>query len=296
MKIKGIDQFRQKIPSFSGKKIFVLPVYFISVMLVSIMVIIGFDSMPGVAISTGTDSIMLAFFPLVGELIVGIIGFVMVYQMWYWRDRLKSRYGQLSYQRIFLVGFAGVLCVLSLSINQFIPYWSFSPSFWANSPLRFLTLPLEAYAHVAGPEVFWGRIALAVFFSIVGIGMMIRSVQTFGIDYMTVVYLYFPEESKMQYHEIYSVLRHPMYAGALTFGLGGMFFTFTAYSIILFIVYLIGFYIHVHFVEEKELISRFGASYQQYMKKVPAFFVNPTKTGTLFGFLLREPSRDIETK
>jgi len=49
---------------------------------------------------------------------------------------------------------------------------------------------------------------------------------------MTVTYLYFPEESKIQNHEIYSVLRHPMYAGALLLGLGGMFSTLTLYSVV----------------------------------------------------------------
>jgi protein-S-isoprenylcysteine O-methyltransferase Ste14 len=115
--------------------------------------------------------------------------------------------------------------------------------------------------------------------------MMIRSLQVFGIDYMAVVYLYFPEESKIQDHKIYSVLRHPMYTGILLVGLGGMFYTFTLYSIIFFIVELSAFYIHIHFVEERELVERFGPSYQEYMKKVPAFFVRPNKLGTFLGFL-----------
>ena len=103
---------------------------------------------------------------------------------------------------------------------------------------------------------------------------------------MTVIYLYFPEESKIQNHKIYSVLRHPTYTGALLVGLGGMFSTLTLYSVIFFIVYLVAFYIHIHFVEEKELIARFGPSYQGYMNKVPTFFVNPDKLGAFLGFLL----------
>jgi protein-S-isoprenylcysteine O-methyltransferase Ste14 len=68
-----------------------------------------------------------------------------------------------------------------------------------------------------------------------------------------------------------------------------MFSTLTLYSIIFSLVYFLGFYIHIHFVEEKELIVRFGPSYQEYMKKVPAFFVNPKKLGILLGFLLGKP-------
>ena len=206
--------------------------------------------------------------------------------MWLWRDWLKNKYGQFSYLRIFPVGFTGIACVLSLSVNLFIHYWSFSSSFWISSPLRFLTIPLEGYFYALGTVVFWTKIAFSVFFSGLGIMMIIRSLQTFGFDYMTVIYLYFPEESKIENHKIYSVLRHPTYTGALIVGLGGMFSTLTLYSVIFFLVYLAGFYIHVHFVEEKELIVRFGSSYQEYMKKVPAFFVKPSKLRVFFGFLL----------
>src|SRR5450830_1032198 len=160
--------------------------------------------------------------------------------------------------------FAGITCLLSLSVNLFIHYWSFSSFFWINSPLKFITIPLEEYFYTLGAAIFWVKITLSVIFSLLSIAMMIRSLQVFGIDYMTVIYLYFPEESKIQNHEIYSVIRHPVYAGALLLGLGGMFSTLTLYSVIFFIVYLAAFYIHIHFVEEKELIARFGPLYQEY--------------------------------
>jgi protein-S-isoprenylcysteine O-methyltransferase Ste14 len=289
MQLKGFEKFREKTPWFAGKKILLLPLYFTFMMALSITVLIWFDSIPEKVTSTHTNFI-LSLFPLFGELIVAIIGLSMVYQMWAWRERLKARWGNMSYQRIVLAGFGGVVWILSLSINLFLHYWSFSPLFWTTSPLRFLTLPLETYASGAEIIIFWLRIILAALFLIVGLLMALRSLQTFGFDYMTVVYLYFPEESKIQNYKIYSILRHPMYAAALTIGLGGMFYTFTIYSIIFFIVYLALFYIHVHFVEEKELIKRFGASYQEYLKTVPAFFVNPSRIGILLGFLIRSPN------
>lgn len=293
MKIKGIDKFREKTPWFAGKKIIILPLYLLSMMSLSISVMIWFDSIPDMTMSSDTNSLIVSLFPLIGELIVVVIGFLMGSQMWLWRDRLKAKYGYLSYQRIFLVGFGGIIWILSLSINLFLHYWSFSPTFWATSPLRFLTLPIEAYANGAEAVVFWVRLIFATFFLIVGLMMFFRSVQTFGFDYMAVVYLYFPEESKIQNHEIYSVLRHPAYAGALTIGLSGMLYTFTAYSVIFFIVYLIAFYLHIHFVEEKELITRFGSSYLEYMKRVPAFLVNPAKMGIFLDFLLQKPSNSM---
>jgi protein-S-isoprenylcysteine O-methyltransferase Ste14 len=282
MKIKGIEKFREKVPILSGKKIFLLPLYALSILSLCILVMIGFDSMPSMAKSIGINP----FFPLIGELIICIVGLTLIYQMWFLRKLLKAKYGPLSYQHICLAGFAGVSCLFSVGVHLFIHYWSFSSSFWISSPLKFLTIPLEAYFLTLGVAVFWAKITLSVFFSVLGITMMMRSIQMFGFDYMAVIYLYFPEESNVQNHEIYSVLRHPMYTGFLLVGLGGMFFTLTLYSVIFFIVYLATFLIHIHFVEEKELVERFGPSYQEYMSKVPAFFVNPNKLGVFFDFLL----------
>jgi protein-S-isoprenylcysteine O-methyltransferase Ste14 len=286
MEIKGIEKLREKVPILSGKKIFLLPLYALTISSLSILVMIKFDSIPSMAKSSGINPILLSFFPLIGELIVCTVGFVLAFQMWFWKDWLKRKYGQFSYLHIFFVGFAGISCVLSLSINLFIHYWSFSSFFWISSPLKFLIIPPEVYFYASGTLISWAKIALSVFFSGLGITMIIRSLQTFGLDYMAVIYLYFPEESKIQNHKIYSVLRHPAYTGVLLIGLGGMFSTLTLYSVIFYLVFLVGFYIHIHFVEEKELLVRFGPSYQEYMKKVPAFFVKPNKLGVFLGFLL----------
>ena len=40
-------------------------------------------------------------------------------------------------------------------------------------------------------------------------------------------------------------------------------------------------YIHIHFVEEKNLMDRFGDSYREYRNKIPVFFVH-SKIWSLF--------------
>jgi len=45
-------------------------------------------------------------------------------------------------------------------------------------------------------------------------------------------------------------------------------------------------YVHIHFVEEKELIDRFGDSYREYRNKTPAFFVPPKNWGLFFKYLI----------
>jgi protein-S-isoprenylcysteine O-methyltransferase Ste14 len=105
--------------------------------------------------------------------------------------------------------------------------------------------------------------------------MVIRALQIFGFDYMAVIYLYFPEESELQDHEIFSLLRHPTYSAAILMCLGGVIINQNIYTFIFWIIYYLGFYIHIHLVEEKELIQRFGDSYLNYRKEVPPFFVKP---------------------
>ena len=253
---------------------------------VAFVVYFTFDSLPAVLMGSGINEIVLSFFPLFGVMVMESAAFFLVWQIWHWRDYLKAKYGPKSYQRILLVGFAGILWVLTITVNQYIPYYSFAQRFWESSPLQILALPLETFFGIASSIVFYVKDTLAVILSIVGLLTCARSVQTFGFDYMVVVYLYFPEESQIQAREIYSVLRHPVYAGALLIALGGAFLTFTLFSFATYLILLTGFYLHVHFVEEKELVQRFGDSYREYRMRVPAFFVNPKNIGAFFLFLL----------
>ncbi|MHA1684309.1 MAG: methyltransferase family protein [Promethearchaeota archaeon] len=287
MKVKGIDKLRKKIPFFTGKRLAIFPTYIISMVIAALAIFTTFDALPGrLSKTTGLNPVLLAFLPLIGELIVGTSGFILVYQMWFWKDRLKKKYGSRAYQRIFLVGLGGIIWVLTLGVNMFIPFPLFSESYWVTSPVPFLAVPMESFLGIGSPVVFWVRIVLVPIVLVIGFGMIARAFTVFGADYMIVLYLYFPEESEIQDNKIYSVLRHPTYGGALTVGFAGLLCNFTIYSLIFYMVFLTGFCIHIHFIEEKELIQRFGESYKEYRNTVSPFFVPPRKLGTLFRFLL----------
>ncbi|MFX1389124.1 MAG: methyltransferase family protein [Promethearchaeota archaeon] len=101
-----------------------------------------------------------------------------------------------------------------------------------------------------------------------------------------VVYLYFPEEFEIQNHKIYSVLRHPAYAAGIVMSLGGMILQFNIYSNSFFILIYFAFYFHIHYVEEKELIERFGASYMDYKKNVRVFFIRIKDFDKLLAFMV----------
>jgi hypothetical protein len=57
------------------------------------------------------------------------------------------------------------------------------------------------------------------------------------------------------------------------------------YSIIFFMIILAGLLLHIRFVEEKELIARFGKPFLKYREKVPALLVRPRKIGAYFRFI-----------
>jgi protein-S-isoprenylcysteine O-methyltransferase Ste14 len=283
--IKGVDKWRAKVPAFSGKKVIILPIFMICMVSLAFLVYVTFDAFPNLFAASGIIASLLSFFPLFGVIIIEIAGFMLVWQMWLWKDKMKEKFGQKSYQRMFLIGFGGITWILTVAINQFIPYYSFAPTFWASSPLQVLATPIETFFGNAGPLIFYLKDVLVVFLSIIGLLMCTRAIQVFGFDYLVVLYLYFPEESNFQEKEIYSVLRHPTYAGVLLIALGGAFLTFTFLSFVAHVLLLLGFYLHVHFVEEKELIERFGDSYRSYRQKVPAFFINPDNMSVFLRFL-----------
>jgi protein-S-isoprenylcysteine O-methyltransferase Ste14 len=97
-----------------------------------------------------------------------------------------------------------------------------------------LCLPYSVSAHLF-QEIL--GIAVAVF----GLLMVVRAFEVLGIDCATVVYLYYPEESKLVDHKIYSIVRNPLYAGAIVVGFGGVLLRASAYSAILWLLVLLVF-------------------------------------------------------
>jgi len=65
-----------------------------------------------------------------------------------------------------------------------------------------------------------------------------------------------------------------------------MFFRFSIYSVVYFLIFLVGINIHLKCVEEKELIQRYGGAYKKYRETVPAFFVRLKDVKKYFSILL----------
>ena len=192
-----------------------------------------FNRLPEVLFTKSVSTILLAFFPLFGILIVECVGFLLVFQMWWWRDYLKKKYGPTSYQRIFLIGLGGIIWVLTVAFNQFTAFYKSSPSFWSTSDLNLLATPLDTLLIPVASILLFIKIILGYAFLAFGLLMFGRALQVFGFDYLAVVYLYFPEEGEIQENEIYSVIRHPRICRSINNRIGrynlythGIFFYF----------------------------------------------------------------------
>jgi protein-S-isoprenylcysteine O-methyltransferase Ste14 len=70
---------------------------------------------------------------------------------------------------------------------------------------------------------------------------------------------------------IFSIVRHPIYLGAILFYLGMVCLTLSLASAALLLI-IIGFYRFISRYEERLLTERFGNEYREYIKKVPMFF------------------------
>ncbi len=104
----------------------------------ALVIFITFDSLPTILSVEEVNGVLLSLFPLFGVLIVEVVGLLLVWQLWFWRNRLKAKYGSVAYQRVFLFGFGGIVWILTVALSEYIPFYSFALSFWKSEFQRFL--------------------------------------------------------------------------------------------------------------------------------------------------------------
>jgi len=170
---------------------------------------------------------------------------------------------------------------------------AFRNAFFQNA-IPGLAIIFAAAAHAAymnGPFVprgWWTTVfvALGWLMIIVGAALAVRAVSVFGLDNVTMLYVYYPEEGRIVDSSIYGVLRHPLYAGALRVVIGLALLNGNGNSLVFIFFLPILLFGWLRLVEEKELIERFGQSYLDHRKRVPAFWPRLQDLGKFFGFLL----------
>ncbi|NHI89417.1 MAG: isoprenylcysteine carboxylmethyltransferase family protein [Candidatus Thorarchaeota archaeon] len=284
MKIKGFDKVREKLPAYAGTRIAVLPLRGALAALLAYVFLVSISILPRMFSSITLLVVLEPFLPMLGALFIAALGLWLIWGVWNKRDQMKKKYGNLGYQKIIPRGVTGVFMVPPLvflaftSISALPPVPSTNPIViqWSTSLLQLIGI---------APVVdIWFRIVVAGVLIILGVLTVRSALETFGIDYMLVVYLYFPEESEIQEHEIYSVVRHPTYLGGVLLATAGLFFGLSVYSIFFGLLTYLVFRLQI-WKEEKELVERFGEGYNEYRKKVPALLIRPSKIKAYFRFL-----------
>ncbi len=287
MMLKGLDKLREKLPAYAGRRIVLLPLRGVAAMMLAYLGLVLLDILPRLYSSVELLAAAEPFIPVLGSLVVAGLAFWLIGNLWNRREAMKAIHGNLAYQKMIPRGVTGVCLVPPLVFHAFTSIRSLPPEppvnvltvQWSQSLLVILGIPTEVD--------LWLRVGLAVLLFGLGVLTVRSALLTFGIDYMTVVYLYFPEESEVQQDEIYSILRHPAYFAIALMGAAGLVFRCSVYSILMFIIVYALLRLHIA-REERELIDRFGDSYKDYMKRVPALYIRPRSIKSFLRFLRKK--------
>lgn len=275
--IEGYDEWRRKLPAYQGWRILVFPLLAIVSIIVGQGYLVALESLsrlyPDIAVIQAVEPVL----PIVGTLTGLVAGFLGIYQLWARRDRYLAESKKTAYQRALPYGVVGAGLLVTTMLNGLLPAYQFSR--------QTLSHPLSVlFATPLGP---WSlRLLLGGLLLVFAVTFGVRTIRTFGIDYMLVVYLYYPEESTVQDHEIYSMMRHPTYAGWLVLVLSTTVLRASIYGLVDFLLFYLALVLWLRGVEERELVDRFGDDYREYMNTVPAFVPRAEDWTDFFAFFL----------
>ncbi|MFX1418700.1 MAG: methyltransferase family protein [Promethearchaeota archaeon] len=286
--MKGIEKLKEKLPNYQGKRLSIIIIVVAIMFISSIAFQLIADSLPRIFSSVAILQVIAPLTPIFGSLTIIFIGFILVYSFWRNRDKYLNTYSELAYQKAFKFVITGIPMVITVVIHSFFPT-DFIIPYPNNQNLSwYLGTPISDIIFGSSIIVIYIRIGLSIIFVGLGMAVVRKALMIFGIDYMGLVYIYYPEESTLQDHEIYSILRHPTYHTLMLFSIGSIFLRFSVYSLIYFLIFIIGINIHLKYVEEKELIQRFGEHYIKYKQNVPAFLVRFKDLKKYFSIIFRK--------
>ncbi|MHA2319782.1 MAG: methyltransferase family protein [Candidatus Hodarchaeales archaeon] len=279
MHIKGTEKFREKLPLYSGRKIIIIPLIALLAGCLNLIFLVLMYVLPSLQPNNQFLMVIEPLLPIIGQIISITLGFIFISRVWSKRERLLSESRETAYQKGITIGFIGISTVIVTVLHRLVP-------------IEITWEPLNPFTQELASPLFFGNqllSTLALIFGVIiiliGFFIAIRTLAVFGIDYMALLYLYYPEESELKENQIYSIVRHPTYFAVMLIALGGWIGYLSVYAFTSFILFVVGINIHLKFVEEKELIERFGQGYLDYKKKVP-IIVNPLKIPMLFKFIL----------
>ncbi len=200
---------------------------------------------------------------LISQAIVMWLGLALISSMILRRANLKTRWGE----RAFSVAFR----------------WLAIPG------LTLVGVGVAHFAWIEGGRIVPHEVALilVVYLFATGIVLWVRALLVFGIDNLSLMYVYYPAESRLVDSKIYSMLRHPIYSAVLRIIFALVLWNGSAFALFAGAMAPLTMLAWVRLVEERELIERFGDGYRAYRACVPAFFnFDPPSWLVLWRFLL----------
>ncbi len=200
---------------------------------------------------------------LISQAIVMWGGLTIVSLMFLRRAALRARYGD----RAFSIAFR----------------WFAIPG------LTLVAVGVAHFAWIEGERIVPREFALApaVYLFVTGVALWLRAFFVFGIDNLSLMYVYFPAESRLVNSNVYSVLRHPIYSAVLRIIFALVLLNGSAFALFAGVIAPLSMYVWVRLVEERDLIERLGDGYRVYRDRTPAFFnLDPRAWLVLWRFLL----------
>lgn len=250
MQLKGFDNLSRHFPELnSAGDRFKIAAYFFGVFALVTAYFILTDQIP-----TWT---------LDSQIVVMALGYLILSRFFTQKKAYTERYQESAYRRAFSRFAIPGLAVVFASIAH-IAYMN-GPKF--TQPTLVITFTWAGWVFIAIGAILW-----------------LRSVLAFGFDNIAMLYVYFPEQSRMVSSSIYGIVRHPVYGAALRVAVGLALLNQGIYPITFVILLPLFVFGWLRLVEERELIERIP-DYAEYRKKVPALFPKPNRIPAFFEFL-----------
>jgi len=140
--MKGIDEFRNKLPDYQGKKIRLFAVIAFTVFVTSLMFQLFLDSLPRIFRRIDVLQMIAPLTPIIGPLIIISIGFLVVRKFWRIRDKYLSKYGIKAYQKAFKLIVIGIPMLFSVIVHSFFSTDLFAPYRIDDTFSRYLGVPI----------------------------------------------------------------------------------------------------------------------------------------------------------
>ncbi len=253
MTIKGFDPIRKHIPDLNT------PLGVLRFFLPAILLLVLMNAFTNALLSTWP------LWQLAAEIVLGGLGFGLLALFFRYRAYFKAHFGLLAYNRAAnWLGFPGVVSIGYMIARIGNRPGPMMPRFGGNIVL---------------PVIGWALIGIGVLFGL-------RTVQAFGVDNLVMLYVYFPEESHLVNHKIYTIVRHPAYAAVQCIAYGLALLSGSWLALVCAFIFTLGLWGWLRLFEEKELIQRFGPSYAEYRQRVPAFFPHVRDLAGFFEFMI----------